>query len=103
MSIPELSAPQLLAAFEASPDANAPQVLDVRRTPAFERDPVVIPGSVRCAPEEVPGLAGTLDRRAISRDGARAVATPAQRLRQPGPERGIVLHDRRRAIHADRG
>lgn len=39
----------------------APQVLDVRRTPAFERDPVVIPGSVRCAPEEVPGLAGTLE------------------------------------------
>ena len=38
-----------------------PQVLDVRRTPAFETDPVVIPGSVRCAPEEVPALAGTLE------------------------------------------
>ena len=38
-----------------------PQVLDVRRTSAFDGDPNVISGSVRCAPEDVPGLAGTLE------------------------------------------
>ncbi|CAG1002127.1 Protein ChrB [Burkholderiales bacterium] len=38
-----------------------PQVLDVRRAPAFERDPVVIPGSVRCAPQDVRALAATLE------------------------------------------
>ena len=38
-----------------------PQVLDVRRTAAFESDPVVIPGSVRCAPEDVGAIAASLE------------------------------------------
>jgi len=51
-----------LAAFRTMRGAfPPPQVLDVRRAPAFESDPRVIPGSVRCAPEDVPALAGTLE------------------------------------------
>jgi len=38
-----------------------PQVLDVRRAPAFESDPVLIPGAVRCAPEDVEGRAASLE------------------------------------------
>ena len=38
-----------------------PQVLDVRRNAAFESDPAVIPGSVRCAPEDVGAIAGSLE------------------------------------------
>ena len=38
-----------------------PQVLDVRRIAAFERDPVLIPGAVRCAPDEVDAIATTLE------------------------------------------
>ncbi|MEO8485735.1 MAG: sulfurtransferase/chromate resistance protein [Betaproteobacteria bacterium] len=39
----------------------SPQVLDVRRTAAFESDPTLIPGAVRCPPEDVGTLAGTLE------------------------------------------
>ena len=38
-----------------------PQVLDVRRAAAFERDPTLIPGSVRCAPEDVEAIAPALE------------------------------------------
>jgi len=38
-----------------------PQVLDVRRAAAFERDPTLIPGAVRCLPEAVGTLVGTLE------------------------------------------
>ena len=38
-----------------------PQVLDVRRIAAFERDPVLIPGAVRCAPDDVEAIATTLE------------------------------------------
>ncbi len=38
-----------------------PQVLDVRRATAFDDDPNVIPGSMRCAPEDVSALVGTLE------------------------------------------
>ena len=38
-----------------------PQVLDVRRAAAFERDPTLIPGAVRCPPEQVESLVGTLE------------------------------------------
>ena len=38
-----------------------PQVLDVRRVPAFESNPVLIPGSVRCAPDAVAGVAASLE------------------------------------------
>ena len=38
-----------------------PQVLDVRRDPAFASDPAMIPGAVRCPPEDVGALAGTLE------------------------------------------
>ena len=38
-----------------------PQLLDVRREPAFAADPVVIPGAVLCPPEQVATLAATLE------------------------------------------
>jgi rhodanese-related sulfurtransferase len=38
-----------------------PQVLDVRRAAAFERDPTMIPGAVRCAPEDVDAIASRLE------------------------------------------
>ena len=38
-----------------------PQVLDVRRVPAFEGNPNLIPGSVRCAPEDVEQHAASLE------------------------------------------
>ena len=38
-----------------------PQVLDVRRAAAFERDPSLIPGAVRCAPEDVDAAASSLE------------------------------------------
>jgi rhodanese-related sulfurtransferase len=38
-----------------------PQVLDVRRAEAFARDPNLIPGSVRCLPEDVTATAATLE------------------------------------------
>ena len=50
------------AAFRAMREAfPPPQVLDVRRTPAFDSDPWIIPGSVRCAPEDVSALVATLE------------------------------------------
>ena len=38
-----------------------PQVLDVRRPAAFERDPTMIPGAVRCPPDDVAAVADTLE------------------------------------------
>ncbi|MET0204072.1 MAG: chromate resistance protein ChrB domain-containing protein, partial [Casimicrobiaceae bacterium] len=38
-----------------------PQLLDVRRGPAFAANPIVIPGTVRCPPEEVAALASKLE------------------------------------------
>ncbi len=38
-----------------------PQIIDVRRTAAFERDPEIIDGALRCAPEDVAALAATLE------------------------------------------
>ena len=38
-----------------------PQLLDVRRAAAFERDPTVISGAVRCLPEDVDAVAPTLE------------------------------------------
>ena len=58
-----------------------PQVLDVRRAAAFERDPTLIPGAVRCLPE----------RRRHARPHARAVAAGRRGVRprpRGQPERG---------------
>ena len=38
-----------------------PQILDVRRAAAFDRDRTLIPGAVRCPPEEVDSLVATLE------------------------------------------
>jgi len=38
-----------------------PQILDVRRAAAFDRDRTLIPGAVRCPPEEVDTLLATLE------------------------------------------
>jgi rhodanese-related sulfurtransferase len=38
-----------------------PQVLDVRREAAFDRDRTLIPGAVRCPPDEVGALVATLE------------------------------------------
>ena len=38
-----------------------PQVLDVRRAAAFERDPTLVPGAVRCPPDEIEAVAPTLE------------------------------------------
>ena len=38
-----------------------PQVIDVRREPAFAANRVLIPGSVRCAPDAVERLAASLE------------------------------------------
>ncbi len=53
-----LSLPEFKALREAYPP---PQVLDVRRVPAFEANPVLIPGSVRCAPDHVEARAAALE------------------------------------------
>jgi rhodanese-related sulfurtransferase len=63
-----------------------PQVLDVRRDAAFARDPALIPGAVRCAPDGVDALAGTLETwrpvvtvcvhgHEVSQDAARRLAS----------------------------
>jgi rhodanese-related sulfurtransferase len=61
-SIPSSYSPVSMAGFRALRAAYPPpQVLDVRRTPAFERDPVLIPGSVRCALEDEAAIAAALE------------------------------------------
>ncbi len=65
-----------------------PQVLDVRRTPAFEGDPNVIPGSVRCTTEAVPGLVGMVEPWrpvvAVCRHGHEVSMDAATRLASAG-------------------
>jgi rhodanese-related sulfurtransferase len=49
---------QLRSSLSAIPP---PQLLDARRGPAFAANPVVIPGAVRCPPEEVAAVASKLE------------------------------------------
>jgi len=53
-----VSISQLRSSLSAFPP---PQLLDVRRGPAFALNPVVIPGTVRCPPEEVAAFASKLE------------------------------------------
>jgi len=53
-----VSVAELQSSFRRFPP---PQLLDVRRATAFAQDPMVIPGAIRCAPEDLPALASRLE------------------------------------------
>ena len=53
-----ISIPQLRSALSGFPP---PQLLDVRRPPAFAASPAVIPRAVRCPPDEVAAIAARLE------------------------------------------
>jgi rhodanese-related sulfurtransferase len=55
---PSISISDLRSALSAFPP---PQLLDVRRPPAFAANPVVIPRAFRCPPEEVAGVTSKLE------------------------------------------
>ena len=55
---PAVSISELRASLSGFPP---PQLLDVRRPPAFAADPVVIPRALRCPPEQVAACASKLE------------------------------------------
>jgi rhodanese-related sulfurtransferase len=61
-SIPRISPVQLAACMGR---ADAPLVLDVRRTPKFLESPRMLAGAVRCTPEDVAALAAAGPPRAV--------------------------------------
>ena len=65
-----------------------PQILDVRREPAFERDRTLIPGAVRCPPDEVAAIADALEPWrpviAVCVHGHEVSQTVARALRERG-------------------